>query len=174
MSEMVKAKRPVSVWLSMLLLFIILGLFGAFFLAGILDPSDEATVPTFSDSGSIVWELVGLSWITCCVAGFVGMIFKLKFSRFLVAALFVTVFIWYVFTYLSDPEIVDAWSNRDLGYNVAFLVFVFSVFFPFLVLAFILAFSRKVKLFFDPSLIPQIDESTAIFHEPPPPPRFEK
>ena len=44
--------------------------------------------------------------------------------------------------------------------------------FPYLILSAFLLFSRKVKMFFDPSFIPQIDESSTIFHEPPPPPRL--
>ncbi len=54
------------------------------------------------------------------------------------------------------------------------MVTVFTVSSPFVILALVLAFSGKVKMFFDPSLIPQVDESSAIFNEPPPPPTFDE
>lgn len=76
--------------------------------------------------------------------------------------------------FFSDEEIRTVWANEDIVYTLGFFIGLFSVFLPFLFLALVLVFSRKVKMFFNPSLLLQIDALSTIFHEPPPPPRFDE
>ncbi len=110
MPEVVKVKRPVSVWLSQILIVLVFGLMTSFVISDLIE-SDS--LPRFSDSGSLFWEAVGYFWVACCVAGFLGMTFRLKFSRFLVIGLFVIIFGWFIVNYFTDPEIRDSWLDGD-------------------------------------------------------------
>lgn len=170
MSEVVKVKRPVSVWLSQVLLILVL----VFLFSFVLPDSIELGRPSFSpiDSSSLAWEMVGISIVLSCLAGLVGLTLRFKTSRFLVTAIFIGVLVWIFYNLSTDPKVRDILDRRPISYPLGFILVILTVSTPFFFLSLALMFSRKVKIFFDPSLIPQVDESAAIFDEPPPPPVF--
>lgn len=161
-------KRPVSVWLSQVLLIIVfvLSLLAIIYSIQIVVASRGAT-------GVIQFDLIFiLAWIIIWVISFDGMQRRKTYGRWLTVVMFFSIGVIMSAVFFGTRPFQREYSFfvELATYSLMFCIFVL----PFFVLALSLAVSRRVKMFFDPSLIPQVDESSAIFTDPPPPPRFDE
>jgi hypothetical protein len=169
MSEVVKAKRPVSVWLSQALLTVFLVLLVPFLIASYR--TYERT--GFAKFIAVDYVLIS-SWFFLCIFSFVALVRRSKYGRWMAVAVFLGAVGFILFMALKMPPHLDPDSGPGPVGLLLRIVLLLALTVVMLILSGQLLFSRNVKMFFDPSLIPQVDDSSAIFHEPPPPPRFDE
>jgi hypothetical protein len=172
--EVVKMKRPLSVWFAQIILILLI-IFFVWMYSRVLDEQSPDFIGVILDDPiRLARRLFGIVIGVACLTALVGLGIRAKVGRFLAIGVFLLISVLLTYGIATEFFVPDDFHEDQLVETMGKVIGILILLLPPSITALALIFSPKVKMFFDPSLIPQIDETSAIFKEPPPPPRFDE
>lgn len=167
MAEETQIKRPVSVWLSQALLTVFLVLLVLFLIYSYRTYERIGFAKFFA-----VDYVLTSCWFVLCIISFVALVRRSKYGRWTAVVVFLGAVGFILFMALKMPPLFDPdFGPGPVGFLLR-MALLLALAVIMLILSGQLLFSRKVKMFFNPTLIPH--ESSTVFNNPPPPPKFDE